>query len=63
MGVFGVDSGTPELASRISISFLILGFISIGTWLYIETNNLKVSAFITLIFALLPGSIIISQGL
>lgn len=63
MGLFGVNSNTPVLASHISISFLLLGFIFIGTWLYIETRNLFVCSVIPLIFALLPGSIIFSQGL
>lgn len=63
MGIFGVDSATPELASHVSISFLLAGFVAIGVWLYIRTGNLIVSYIIPVVIALLPGTIIFSQGL
>lgn len=63
MGIAGVDSGNPELASRISISMLLIGFAAIGCWIFSETRNLFVSVCIPVITALLPGTLIFSQGL
>lgn len=63
MGILGVDSAAPELASHVSISFLLLGFAAIGVWLFTKTGNLAASCIIPLVIALLPGTILFSQGL
>ena len=63
MGILGVDTNHPALASRISISFLLLGFLANGYWLYRETRLPAVSIILPVVFALIPGSLILSQGL
>lgn len=63
LAVMGVDTGKPELASIITVSFLILAIILFGIWVWFETNNQVLTLLLPTIFALLPCTILFSQEL
>ena len=63
MGLMGVTSGNPELASHVSTAFLILGFIAAGFWVYSETGSYFAGLLIALMICIMPGTLIFTQEL
>ena len=63
LAIMGVTSTTPETASLVTTGFLLLSFVIIGIWGWVETKNSVLAVMIPVIFALLPSSILFSQDL
>ena len=63
MGLLGVDSGNPVLASHISVCMLITGLIGVGFWVYRESGSFITGLGIPVLIAILPGTLIFTQGL
>ncbi len=63
LGSMGVDTGTPQLASIITVGCLLAAFFVAGGWVWIETHEYFISVSIPVLLALLPGSLLFSQGL
>jgi len=63
LGIIGVDSDTPILASIITISFLILSILLISCWTKKESRDGMVSILVPLLVAFIPSTLVLSQGL
>jgi len=63
LGLFGANSHTPVLASVITTAFLTIAVVVYGIWIYMESGRRMLAVTLPLLFSLLPGTIIFTQGL
>ena len=63
LGLFGADSHSPVLASVITTAFLTIAVVVYGIWIYMESGRRTLALALPLLFSLLPGTIIFTQGL
>lgn len=63
LGLFGAGPQDPALASAISIAFLVIAVAVFGVWVYLETGRRLPALLLPVVFALLPGTVIFTQGL
>jgi|GEM_PF-4692692 len=63
LGLLGADSQTPALAAAVSTALLILAVAAFGTWIYRDSGKRLAAVGLPLLFAVLPGTIIFTQGL
>jgi hypothetical protein len=63
LGLFGADSHSPVLASVITTAFLTIAVVVYGVWIYMESDRRTLAVALPVLFALLPGTIIFTQGL
>jgi F0F1-type ATP synthase membrane subunit c/vacuolar-type H+-ATPase subunit K len=63
LGIMGVDTDALQLASIVTVSFLLAAFLIAGGWVWVETHQYFLSISIPILLALLPGSLLFSQGL
>jgi len=63
LGVMGVDANNPELASMITVSFLLITLVIFGIWVWLETQRWFLAILFPIILALLPSTILLSQEL
>ena len=63
LGLFGANSHSPVLASAVTTAFLIIAVAVYGIWIYIESGRPILAVTLPVMFSLLPGTIIFTQGL
>jgi len=63
LGLLGANSSSPALASSITTVFLLSNIFIFGLWIWRETRQFIPTIILPLIFAFLPSTIIMSQGL
>jgi hypothetical protein len=63
LGLFGAGPHAPALASAVSTAFLIIAIAVYGIWIYMETGRRLLAVTLPILFSLLPGTVIFTQGL
>jgi hypothetical protein len=63
LGLFGASPSSPALASLVTVACLIIAIATYGIWIRRETGGRLAAVSLPLAFALLPGTILFSQGL
>jgi len=63
LGLMGVDSHHTVLAAQISCGILLLSIMIFGIWTWHESDQLNLTITILILLALLPSTLIMSQGL
>lgn len=63
LGLLGADSRTPALAAAVSTAFLIVAVAACGVWIYRDSGKRPAAVGLPLLFVILPGTIIFTQGL
>lgn len=63
LGLLGADSYHIVLAAQISCGILLLSIFIFGVWIWSESKQVLATGLITILFSLLPCTLIMSQGL
>ncbi len=63
MALLGINTDTPILASNLTVGFLLLSIFISGFWIWRETGSLVLATTTSALFAFLPGTLILAQGL